>query len=246
MDVDAGNFARRVLKSRRRHQAREEARTLATRGKRKQAAEAPEDKGRYHHGDLRQALVDAAVALIAEEGFGALSLREVARRAGVTHAAPYRHFADKEALLEAVAHEGFRAMAREMRERMAPHTGPLERLYAAGEAYVLFAVRHPPHFRVMFGPHFTRPMSPPPEPEGEQGAFTLLVSSIEAGQAAGLLRPGESRPLTLTAWSLVHGLASLFVDRQLGESPQGAEAAEALARVQTRLLVEGLRPPARG
>ncbi|RKI67580.1 TetR/AcrR family transcriptional regulator [Corallococcus sp. AB049A] len=219
---------------------------MATRGKRKQAAEAPEDKGRYHHGDLRQALVDAAVALIAEEGFGALSLREVARRAGVTHAAPYRHFADKEALLEAVAHEGFRAMAREMRERMAPHTGPLERLYAAGEAYVLFAVRHPPHFRVMFGPHFTRPMSPPPEPEGEQGAFTLLVSTIEAAQAAGLLRPGESRPLTLTAWSLVHGLASLFVDRQLGESPQGVEGAEALASVQTRLLVEGLRAPARG
>lgn len=220
---------------------------MATKGKRKQAVEAPaeQDKGRYHHGDLRQALVDAAVALIAEEGFGALSLREVARRAGVTHAAPYRHFADKEALLEAVAHEGFRAMAREMRERMARVTGPLEQLYAAGEAYVLFVVRHPPHFRVMFGPHFTRPMSPPPEPEGEQGAFALLVSTIEAGQAAGLLRAGESRPLTLTAWSLVHGLASLFVDRQLGESPQGAEAAEALARVQTRLLVEGLKRPAR-
>ena len=100
--------------------------------------------------------------------------------------------------------------------------------------------------RVMFGPHFTRPMSPPPEPEGEQGAFTLLVSSIEAAQAAGLLRAGESRPLTLTAWSLVHGLASLFVDTQLSESPLGEEGAEGLARVQTRLLVEGLKPPARG
>ncbi|MFB1479061.1 TetR/AcrR family transcriptional regulator [Corallococcus sp. RDP092CA] len=218
---------------------------MATKGKRKQE-EAPAERVRYHHGDLRQALVDAAVALIAEEGFSALTLREVARRAGVTHAAPYRHFADKEALLEAVAHEGFRAMAREMRERMAPQADPLERLYAAGEAYVLFAVRHPPHFRVMFGPHFTRPLSPPPAVEGEADAFTLLVSTIEAGQAAGLLRPGESRPLTLTAWSLVHGLASLFVDRQLGESPQGAEAAEALARVQTRLLVEGLKLPPRG
>nr|WP_216618587.1 TetR/AcrR family transcriptional regulator [Corallococcus carmarthensis] len=195
---------------------------------------------------MRQALVDAAVALIAEEGFGALTLREVARRAGVTHAAPYRHFADKEALLEAVAHEGFRAMAREMRERMAPETGPLERLYAAGVAYVMFAVRHPPHFRVMFGPHFTRPISAPPEPEGEEGAFSLLVNTIKAGQAAGLLRAGESQPLTLTAWSLVHGLASLIVDGQLGEALQGAADAEALARVQTRLLVEGLKRPAHG
>ncbi|NBD12122.1 MULTISPECIES: TetR/AcrR family transcriptional regulator [Corallococcus] len=217
---------------------------MATRGRRKQA-EAPADKERYHHGDLRQALVDAAVALIAEEGFGALSLREVARRAGVTHAAPYRHFADKEALLEAVAHEGYRAMAREMRERMATADGPLERLHAAGVAYVLFAVRHPPHFRVMFGPHFTRPLKPLPAVEGEADAFQLLVDAIESGQAAGLLRQGESRPLTLTAWSLVHGLASLFVDRQLNESVQGQEVAEALARVQTRLLIEGLALPTR-
>ncbi|WP_223646326.1 TetR/AcrR family transcriptional regulator [Corallococcus sp. EGB] len=218
---------------------------MATKGKRKQE-EAPADRERYHHGDLRQALVDAAVGLIAEEGFSALTLREVARRAGVTHAAPYRHFADKEALLEAVAHEGFRAMAREMRERMAPHASPLERLHEAGVAYVLFAVRHPPHFRVMFGPHFTRPRSPPQMVEGEADAFRLLVDTIEAGQAAGLLRAGESRPLTLTAWSLVHGLASLFVDRQLDESLRGVEAAEALARVQTRLLVEGLKVPPRG
>ncbi|RKH05899.1 TetR/AcrR family transcriptional regulator [Corallococcus praedator] len=221
---------------------------MATRSKRtvKEAPKELGDKPRYHHGDLRQALVDAAVALISEEGFGALTLREVARRAGVTHAAPYRHFTDKEALLGAVALEGFRAMAREMRERMdrAPE-GPLEQLSAAGVAYVLFAVRHPPHFRVMFGPHFQRPLKPR-SPEGEPDAFALLVGCIAAGQSAGLLRQGEPRALTLTAWSLVHGLASLFVDRQLDEAVQGLEAAEALAVVQTRLLISGLAHPGAG
>ncbi|MBJ6762389.1 TetR/AcrR family transcriptional regulator [Myxococcaceae bacterium JPH2] len=214
---------------------------MATRSGRTQAAGRPE-KSRYHHGDLRQALVDAAVALIAEEGFAALTLREVARRAGVTHAAPYRHFADKEALLEAVAAEGYRAMAREMRERMARASGPLEQLAAAGEAYVLFAVRHPPHFRVMFGPHFTRPHEPVASETGED-AFCLLVRCIEAGQAAGLLRAGDQTSLALTAWSQVHGLASLLVDRQLDTAHQGPESAETLARTQTRRLLEGLAVP---
>ncbi|MBU8894496.1 TetR/AcrR family transcriptional regulator [Corallococcus sp. H22C18031201] len=214
---------------------------MATRGKRTQATERTE-KSRYHHGDLRQALVDAAVALIAEEGFAALTLREVARRAGVTHAAPYRHFADKEALLEAVAAEGYRAMAREMRQRMERVTGPLEQLITAGEAYVLFAVRHPPHFRVMFGPHFTRPHEPVASEAGED-AFSLLVRCIEAGQAAGLLRAGDRLSLALTAWSQVHGLASLLVDRQIDPAEHGSESAETLARTQTRRLVEGLAAP---
>ncbi|MCY1047384.1 TetR/AcrR family transcriptional regulator [Corallococcus sp. bb12-1] len=222
---------------------------MATRSKRtlKQTPkEPPAEKARYHHGDLRQALVDAAVALISEEGFGALTLREVARRAGVTHAAPYRHFTDKEALLEAVAIEGFRTMAREMRERMATAPpGPLDQLSAAGVAYVLFAVRHPPHFRVMFGPHFRHPLKPE-SPPGEEDAFALLVRGIASGQAAGLLRAGDPRALTLTAWSLVHGLASLFVDRQLDEAVKGLEAAEALAVVQTRLLISGLAHPGAG
>ncbi|RYZ44010.1 MAG: TetR/AcrR family transcriptional regulator [Myxococcaceae bacterium] len=222
---------------------------MATRSKRtlkEPAKETPVEKARYHHGDLRQALVDAAVALISEEGFNALTLREVARRAGVTHAAPYRHFADKEALLEAVALEGFRTMSREMRERMATAAqGPLDQLCAAGVAYVLFAVRHPPHFRVMFGPHFNHRLQID-EPEGEANAFELLVRCIGSGQAAGLLRDGDPRALTLTAWSLVHGLASLFVDRQLEEAVQGLEAAEALAQVQTHLLITGLAHPGAG
>ena len=206
---------------------------MALRGTRKKAA----DKETYHHGDLRQALLDGSLRLIDEEGFGALSLREVARRAGVTHAAPYRHFADKEALLAAVAEEGFRAMTARMNEEMARHSAPLDRLSACGVAYVVFAVRHAAHFRVMFGPHFTQPLMPT---GGDTDAFGVLVGALADAQRAGDLPRGEEpRRLGLTCWSLVHGLASLWADRRLDprEFPEGVEA---LAWEQTRWLIRGL------
>ena len=106
---------------------------MATRSARKKTARTVR-KPRYHHGDLRQALLEASLALIAEEGFAALSLREVARRAGVTHAAPYRHFVDKEALLGPVAEQGFRALTGRMKEPKARETGPEGRLFAWGVA----------------------------------------------------------------------------------------------------------------
>ncbi|QRK06963.1 TetR/AcrR family transcriptional regulator [Archangium violaceum] len=209
---------------------------MATRGTRKKTA----DKPHYHHGDLRRALLDASLALISEEGFGALSLREVARRAGVTHAAPYRHFADKEALLVAVAEEGFRVMTARMKERMARETTPEGRLRACGVAYVLFAMEHPSHFRVMFGPHFTQPPQLGP-PGGDTDAFGLLVDSITEGLRAGVFREGEPPVLALTCWSLVHGLGSLLVDRKLEFAGVTTVAqAEALAEAHTRVLLQGL------
>jgi AcrR family transcriptional regulator len=212
----------------------------------KSSKPAPEEKPRYHHGDLRQALIDAALQLISEEGFAALSLREVARRAGVTHAAPYRHFADKEALLGAVAAEGFRMMTSAMRERMAQEEQLMERLGASGIAYVLFAVAHPAHFRVMFGPHFTRPPEPSLVSDPETNAFGLLVGTIEEGQRAGVLREAPTMELALCAWSMVHGLSSLLVDRKLEQSVAQAGGVEALARAQTRVLFAGLGREARG
>ncbi|ATB32920.1 TetR/AcrR family transcriptional regulator [Melittangium boletus] len=209
---------------------------MALRRTRKKTA----DKSAYHHGDLRQALLDASLALIAEEGFGALSLREVARRAGVTHAAPYRHFADKEALLVAVAEEGFRAMTSRMKEEMAREQSPIDRLGACGVAYVLFAVEHAAHFRVMFGPHFTRPLKSLDE---DADAFALLVGALAEAQRAGEVRDGDTSRQALACWSLVHGLASLLVDGQL--TPEAvAGGVAALARTQTLLLLRGLaRPP---
>src|SRR5258707_1216881 len=108
-------------------------------------------EGRYHHGDLRRALIDAARVLVEREGRQALTLRAAARMAGVSQAAPYRHFPDKNALLAAVAEDGVRALAAWLRGAAARHEGdPLARLQALGVAYVTFAVTSTAHFRVMF------------------------------------------------------------------------------------------------
>jgi hypothetical protein len=144
-----------------------------------------------------------------------------------------------------VALEGFRMMTAAMRERMARETELAERFAASGVAYVLFAVEHPAHFRVMFGPHFTRPLDPQTLTREDANAFGLLVDTIRACQREGVLREGEPRELALSAWSLVHGLAALLVDRQLEETVARV-GAEALAVAQTRVLVTGLGRAPRG
>jgi len=104
----------------------------------------------YHHGNLREALLGAAIRLIAEVGPTAFTLREVARRAGVSHNAPYRHFRDRDDLMAAVAAQGFRELTRAMIEAAAPKSDPLDRLKHAGLGYVTFALRRAEHFTVMF------------------------------------------------------------------------------------------------
>src|SRR4029079_8364193 len=106
---------------------------------------APARRKPYHHGDLRRTLLDAALALVASQGVGALSLRELARKAGVSHAAPYRHFESREALLAALATEGFLGLGAEMMQTAAGEPNPLLRFRALGVAYVIYAVRHPGH-----------------------------------------------------------------------------------------------------
>ncbi|AKU92384.1 TetR/AcrR family transcriptional regulator [Vulgatibacter incomptus] len=197
--------------------------------------------GRYHHGDLRRALLDAALEQVQQEGAATLSLREVARRAGVTHAAPYRHFASKEALLAAVAEEGFRTLREGLLEASVRLAGdPLGKLQAIGVAYVLFAVAHPAHFRVMFTVG-QNDCDYPSLDEASGSAFGVLVESIEEGRQAGALCDVPASELAVTAWSTVHGLASLLVEEKL---PPAAGSAEQLARMVTARLLEGLAAPA--
>jgi AcrR family transcriptional regulator len=130
----------------------------------------------------------------------ALTLREAARRAGVSPAAPYRHFADKQALLAAVAEEGFRTMVDEMRRASGEHaTEPLAALRAVGLAYVGFAIRHPSHFRVMFGREVADRSSHPALGQAAAAAFELLAEGVAGCQRAGLLRAGDARALAVSA-----------------------------------------------
>ncbi len=176
----------------------------------------------YHHGDLRQTVLAAAVEAITESGPTALSLRDLARRAGVSHAAPAHHFGDKAGLLTAVAVQGHQLLGEAL--DAAARTGEFAEV---GVAYVLFAARHPGHFAVMFRPDLHRTDDPP------------LVAA--RARTTALLREGararfgtSDRLRALTAWSLVHGLATLVRDGAV--VPEPGSDLEALARAVTHGL----------
>jgi len=169
----------------------------------------PEDRP-YHHGNLREALLDAAIRLIAKVGPAGFTLREVARRAGVSHNAPYRHFRDKDELLAAVGTQGFRELKQAMLRAAESQTTSLDRLRRSGRAYVSFALRRPEHFTVMFDAPISKAANPEYNEAGQQ-AFATLVSFIEMCQREGRLPPGDPLPPALVAWSLVHGIAKLAV-----------------------------------
>ena len=161
----------------------------------------------YHHGSLQASLLRTAGQMLEKHGVAGLSLREAARRAGVSHGAPYRHFPDRESLLAALAAEGFAKLGRDLQE-----AGSAGGLRARGEAYVRFALQNPQRFRLMFGGHLgiarhaalreaaTRVF------EGLYGAFTAQI-------------PGQAgRDASIAAWSLVHGLALLLLDDKIAST----------------------------
>jgi AcrR family transcriptional regulator len=171
----------------------------------------------YHHGDLPRALLDAAVEAIAEVGPAAVSLRDLARRTGVSHAAPAHHFGDKAGLLTAVATDGFRRLAATLGEAYQATGSFLE----VGVAYVGFAVNHRAHFEVMFRPELYRPDDPQLVRARDAARALLYPPATEAANSpdgAGDLLAG------IAAWSLVHGLATLWLNQnlppQLGDDPE--------------------------
>jgi len=192
----------------------------------------------YHHGNLREAILQAALRLVETVGPGGITLRATARLAGVSQAAPYRHFASKEALLAAVAEEGFRALTAMQRDRARHQGDPIERFQALGLAYIGFASSHPSHFRVMFAPEVADKVAYPTLAKAAAEAFGLLVDVIAECQRAGKVKEGDPKELALAAWSVVHGLSALVVDRQLSELyPMKMEE---MARSVTQRLLDGL------
>jgi len=196
----------------------------------------------YHHGDLRRALLSASSTLLEEEGIGALSLREVARKAGVSHNAPYYHFRDRGSLLAALAEEGFAELAREMSDARAAAPNARARLEACGQAYVRFALRSPARFKMMFRPELAAPSEEAAVAKSSTPALDTLTAAIIEAQAAGLAPAGDPKPLVLTSWCAVHGLASLWLDgplarahRTFGPSPE--KLASTLSATLADLLI---------
>jgi len=181
------------------------------------ARAAPNAKKRaYHHGDLARALVTAAVELIARRGPEAFTLREAAAAVGVTHGAAYRHFEDKQALLAAVAEEGYRGLAQRLaKAALVPENDPRQRIRVHAAAYVEFALERPAHYRVMWGPRLNEDGRFPTLEAAIADAFSRLTAEIERGQKAGAFRDAPTRDLAIGVWIAAHGYVELVLRRRL-------------------------------
>jgi AcrR family transcriptional regulator len=179
----------------------------------------------YHHGDLRGALIEAAQRILEAEGLAALSLRAVARRAGVSPAAPYHHFPDKQALLDAVAERGFDALTAAMTTRMDRVHGSAARLDASGIGYVAFAVANPALFGLMFGTVGQNPSAGRSLDLARQRAYAVLQVAADASTPGGKASPTEC----LRLWALVHGIAKLVLEGCVKPADYGLSDGEALA-----------------
>lgn len=189
----------------------------------------------YHHGDLKRALTDAALALVAEKGPKGFTLTEAARRAGVSAAAPYRHFADKAELLAAVAEQGFRDLHAELAAAAEGVAEPRERVIELGRVYVRWAVGHPDHYQVMFGSESLKAEHPSLAVAAER-AFDDLLAAIRTCQEAGLVTGGDPRELAAPLWSLVHGISSLAIGGDLHAVGIGQDPEDIVNGVVDQLL----------
>ena len=186
-------------------------------------------KAPYHHGDLSAALVRAALELLEEDGADALSLRAVARRAGVSAAAPYRHYADREALVSAVAAVGYHELTERLVEAHPLPTSP-EELGRVATAYVQFALERPALFRIMFA-------EPCDRDNGERVVATAALAQYVRGIVERTFTAGDPDALTTAIWALVHGLAFLYLDGKLDATTPTAVADRIAASVQALLRV---------
>lgn len=190
----------------------------------------------YHHGDLAAALVAAAEALLAERGVEGFTLREAARRAGVSHAAPAHHFGDARGLLTAVAAVGFARLAEAERAAATAEINPTARLVAIGLSYIKFALTHPALFRLMFHSDQIDRGSDMIRGPG-RASFDVMQDALATArgrESAGLIPPEAARdPLMLRQWATVHGLATLAVEGRLG--PAGATQKRLLAAARAAL-----------
>ena len=190
----------------------------------------------YHHGALRDALVDAALEVVRDEGADALSLRAIARRAGVSSGAPYRHFEDRGALLRAVAKVGYERLDRALTRTSRAHreSSSLEHVQELGVTYVRFAAREPHLFRLMFAPARYDLRGDEEVDALRRRVATHLPNALGRVQADGYGADASLEELTELAWALVHGVAWLHLDGVLGG--KGPKRAEELARRVTRRL----------
>lgn len=195
----------------------------------------------YHHGNLSETLLQVGVDLIVEEGTVGLSLREVSRRAGVSTAAPYRHFKSREAMLAAIATEGYRMRTEATRIALRPHADdPLARVQEAGVAFVLFAHNNPAYYAAMSCAELRDTNKHPALAEAAAESMGILLEAIRASRNDGLVANADDRELAAVAWASVHGLSSLISTGQLASLGYDLKNVEKVARRITRTMLSSI------
>ncbi len=194
----------------------------------------------YHHGDLRNALIQAGLELLAEGGVQELDLRKVARRAGVSHAAPYRHFADKQALIAAINEEGFHLLAERIRSTLREvSVEPVEQLLGVALAYVRFAKENPWLMREMFSGLTIERETFESLHTASKSVYRLYAEVIRRGQERGKIVDGDPTALAGVLWSVLHGLAMLIIENQMRPYADGPEGTERVTRYTIEVLYGG-------
>jgi len=192
-------------------------------------------KAQYHHGDLRQALIDATRSLVAERGAENFSLADACRLAGVTTAAPYKHFRDKQEILEAIVEQGYENLAAEtMAATVAAGEGTLAGMIAMGQAYVNFAREQPAVFRLMFGQNPAIKRAEDVEETGRACLRNVIAQVALYCERQKLA--GDARVIALELWTFVHGAACLLIDADYEKVAPGLDVDALVAGVAPRLL----------
>lgn len=195
----------------------------------------------YHHGDLHRQILCAARDLLEENNIASLSLRAVAKKVGVSHTAPYRHFKDKESLLAGIAGEGFKEMTAQLNEAVQLYPNdPRAQLQEAGHRYVRLVAENPQCVQLMFGGILPCDDTYPELRETGDSAFAALKTIIEDGQSLGVFKKGDVELLALTAWSAIHGLSLLLISGSMDRTISAPVAAHDLTTAVTTTLLEGL------
>jgi len=198
-------------------------------------------KKAYHHGDLQNSLLFAAEALLEQKGVGAVSLREVAKQAGVSHTAPYRHFEDKDALLSGLAEVGYGRLADAMDRCVDEQPdNPDKQLASSLQAYVSLATRHPQMTNLMFGGVLKGHLYEGSLAEESERAFNGLLRIIQNGQEAGLYINKDTDELAMFVWSLAHGFSMLISAGQMGELGNDEKAIQAIVSNIGEMVITGI------
>ena len=174
---------------------------------------------KYHHGDLKNALIKAGVEILAKEGVGGLSLRKVAQRAGVSYSAPYAHFPDKQSLIAAISTEGFNQLYAELEAAISSHSkNPKKQLIDGAKTYVRFAEENTDTFKIMFSGVLEKEKDYPSFVEISSKTFKLVVEVIQACQNAGILPTAPADLMAVSVWGQVHGIVSLALEGQISHT----------------------------